>query len=195
MRKERPPFQGCGTYDVWSQFDVETSQPYAWFLPQHFTLPLLHEAHPRATIILNRRKNGGTWANSVLHWHSVTTRIFKSFGLAMIRKDDLPPKPKKITYDTLLKDMQASLNRVLDEQEHQRKRKLLMQVYRQHLRKVREWTEEYNHRLIEINVDDDNSGSILADAFQLSESCWSFDADKLDNDWKDFSFPFNESEL
>jgi hypothetical protein len=29
FKSQQPPFQGCGEYDVWRQFDVETQDPYA----------------------------------------------------------------------------------------------------------------------------------------------------------------------
>jgi hypothetical protein len=193
MQNEQPPLQGCGNYRVWSQMDVETTEPYSWFLPQHFALSLLHDAYPRAAIILNRRQDAGIWADSVLHWHSVTTRLFHSFQLDMIQPKDLPPQPKEITYDALLQDMQTSLDRVLDEKDHLRKRDVLIQIYNRHLNKVRNWAEQYNHPLVEVNVDDANTGMIMAKEFAgMSSSCWRFDADKLDNDWKDFSFPFDD---
>lgn len=189
MKRELPPFEGCGNYHVWSQFDVETTDPYSWFLPQHNTLPLLHEAYPHAAIILNYREDPGVWADSVLHWHSITTRIFHSFDLPMIVDEHKPPGDE-VTYGSLLEDMQTSLDRVMDEAEHQRKRELLKQVFISHLDKVRQWARDYNHPLMEINVDDPNAGKDLAKAFSMSPDCWSFDADKIDNDWKNFTFPF-----
>jgi hypothetical protein len=49
-------FQGCGDYQVsyYIQSDVETDDPYAWFLPQHFSLhQALHEVYPDSPWILN----------------------------------------------------------------------------------------------------------------------------------------------
>jgi hypothetical protein len=90
MLHQRAPFDRCGAapYDVYSQFDVETSQPFAWFLPQHYTLPLLHEAYPNAIWILNTRSSPEQWAASVLHWYSVTQRLFRSLGLDYDGDDD-----------------------------------------------------------------------------------------------------------
>ena len=56
-KSKQPPFQGCSKYDVLGQFDVETQGPYAWFLPQHFALPLFHQAYPNATFVLNIRSD------------------------------------------------------------------------------------------------------------------------------------------
>ncbi|CAB9510983.1 expressed unknown protein [Seminavis robusta] len=140
MKSERPPFQGCGDYYVWSQFDVETTEPYSWFLPQHKTLPLIHEAYPNAAFILNTRKDAGTWADSVLHWNS------------------------------------ESLDRANEVENLKKKRKLLMTVYDRHMKKIRKWAEDYGHPLMEINVDDPQTGNDLAEAFKMSQGCWKFDA-------------------
>ena len=117
MQEELPPLEGCGGYQVWSQFDVETSDPFSWFLPQHHALPLLHEAYPKAAMILHRRQKAEDWADSILHWHSVTTRLFNSFQLEMIPEKKLAPIPDKITYKSLMSDMQDSLDRVMSEDE------------------------------------------------------------------------------
>ncbi|CAB9510985.1 expressed unknown protein [Seminavis robusta] len=194
MKSERPPFQGCGDYYVWSQFDVETTEPYSWFLPQHKTLPLIHEAYPNAAFILNTRKDAGTWADSVLHWNSVTQRLFKSFNLEVLESSDetdpTTTPSKKVTYRSLMKDAQESLDRANEVENLKKKRKLLMTVYDRHMKKIRKWAEDYGHPLMEINVDDPQTGNDLAEAFKMSQGCWKFDADALDNDWKNFTFPF-----
>lgn len=190
MQEERPPLEGCGGYQVWSQFDVETSDPFSWFLPQHHALPLLHDSYPNAAIILHRRQKAEDWAESILHWHSVTTRLFETFQLDMIRAKDLAPVPNKITYKSLLSDMQDSLNRVMSEDEWKRKHKLLVRVYNQHTLKVKQFADEYNHPFLEVIVDDDSLGTKLEEAFQLSASCWNFNATEYDNEWKNFTLPF-----
>jgi Sulfotransferase domain len=191
MKNERPPFEGCGDYYVWSQFDVETTEPFAWFLPQHKALPLLTEAYPNAAFVLNTRKNAEVWADSVLHWHSITTRMFTTFNLQMIDSMySYTPDDKLVSYKNLMHDAQVSLDRASDPNELKRKRKLLIQVYQRHNNKIRVWAERYNHPLMEINVDDPGAGKDLAKAFKMSAGCWNFDADQLDNDWKNFSFPF-----
>lgn len=191
MQTERPPLEGCGDYQVWSQFDVETSDPFSWFLPQHYTLPLLHEAYPKAPIILNRRLKAEDWAESVLHWHSITTRLFESFHLEMILQEDLPPVPEEITYESLVQDMQISLNRVMSHKEWNRKRDLLVNIYEQHNDKVRRFARDYHHAFIEVIVDDPHLGLKLQKEFQLiSADCWKFNATEYQDDWKNFSLPF-----
>ena len=191
MQNNHPPFEGCGEYQVWSQYDVETSEPFSWFLPQHFALPLLHEAYPKAPIILNRRETALDWAESILHWHSVTTRLFESFDLELIQEKDLAPVPDKITYKSLMSDMQDSLNRVMSEEEWKRKRHLLIKAYNRHNQKIRQFASDYNHPLLEVVVDGDKEpGKQLEDSFHLSSACWQFNARQYDNDWKNFSLPF-----
>ena len=118
--------------------------------------------------------------------------MFKSFNLNMIEPGEelYTPRDRKVTYKTLMKDAQVSLDMAGDEKELQRKRKLLMQVYERHTKKIRRWAEDYSHPLMEIDVDDPEAGHDLAKAFKMSGSCWHFDADQLDNDWKNFTFPF-----
>jgi Sulfotransferase domain len=191
MKTERPPFEGCGDYYVWSQFDVETTEPFAWFIPQNKALPLLSEAYPNAAFILNTRETAGVWADSVLHWHSITTRIFNSFDLKVIDSmDDYTPDEDKVSYESLMHDAQVSLDAASDPNELKRKRELLIQVYERHNNKIRAWAERYNHPLMEINVDYPGAGEDLGKAFKMSDECWNFDADEVDNDWKNFSFPF-----
>ena len=190
MQGDRSPLEGCGDYQVWSQFDVETTDPFSWFLPQHHALPLLHESYPNAAIILHRRQRAEDWAESILHWHSVTTRLFDSFQLELIQAKDLAPVPDKITYESLMSDMQDSLNRVMSDDEWKRKRQLLIRVYNQHTRKVKQFANDFNHPLLEVIVDDDKVGKQLEEAFHLSNSCWHFNAEEYANDWKNFSLPF-----
>jgi hypothetical protein len=197
----QPPFQGCGKYDVWSQFDVETQDPYSWFLPQHFALPLLHQAYPNATFILNTRNDPSTWAKSVLHWYSLTRRLFHAFNLQYYAKLPPPPPDAKahVSHKSIVKDMQRSLDqRILNATDLFRQQGLLEQVYTQHLTKIRQWAYSFpSHVLVEINVDDDpdEATRILDQAFGFSSShdnkcTFSFHGKQHDDDWKDFSSPF-----
>ena len=190
MQKELPPLEGCGNYRVWSQFDVETTDPFSWFLPQHHALPLLYEAYPGATFILNRRQNAQDWAESILHWHSKTTRLFESFNLDLIQPEDVSPVPETITYEVLVKDMQASLDRVSSDDEWNRKRRLLMRIYAEHTEKVKRFAEDYKIPLVEVVVDDPRQGYLLEELFQLKADCWEFNITEYENDWRNFSLPF-----
>jgi hypothetical protein len=194
MGSNQKPFQDCGDYQVYSQFDVETGDPFSWFLPQHFALPLLHEAYPDSTWILNRRGSSKQWATNVLHWYSVTNRLFQSFGIdyyhdAAAAAEQEPPDT--LTQGVLVKEIQKSFTRMHNETDHARRLQSLQGVYEQHLDKVRAYAAQgtSQHTLIEINVDDPvQAGNTLAQAFPGTRAeCFEFDADVLDNDWKDFS--------
>jgi hypothetical protein len=204
FKSKQPPFQGCGKYDVFTQFDVETQDPYAWFLPQHFALPLLHQAYPNATFVLNTRSDPSTWAKSVLHWYSLTRRLFHAFDLEYYATPPpLPPDAKaRVSHEEIVQDMQRSLDeRILNATDLFRQQGLLEQVYTQHLIKIRQWMYAFpSHALVEINVDaPDEATRILDQAFGFSSShddnnnnkCkFSFNGKNHDNDWKDFSLPF-----
>jgi hypothetical protein len=195
MGRNQKPFQDCGDYQVYSQFDVETGDPFSWFLPQHFALPLLHEAYPDSTWILNRRGSSKQWATNVLHWYSVTNRLFQSFGIdyyhdaAVTAKQE--PSPDTLTQGALVKEIQKSFARMHNETDHARRLQSLQDVYEQHLDKVRAYAAHATsqHTLIEINVDDPvRAGNTLAEAFPGTRAeCFQFDAAALDNDWRDFS--------
>ena len=205
----RPPFSNCGSYEVYSQFDVETSNDpiYAWFLPQHYCLPLLHESYPDAIWILNTRETPSRWSDSVLHWYSVTQRLLASFQLPYYyelhdnnnnnnnNKDSneiLLAPTHDLTEQQLRGALERSVQRTLnDTSAHERRRGLLEQVYRNHTARVRDFVRRYpssHHVLLEINVDDPNVGQVLAQAFAgFASDCWKWDAVALDDDWKDLS--------
>jgi hypothetical protein len=192
FKHSRHPFAGCGDYQVYSQFDVETGDPYAWFLPQHFTLPALDEAYPNSTWILNRRNSSKQWATNVLHWYSVSNRLMNSFGIEYNTGDSkLATKNRYPTTDSvkLAFDVYNTVARTENVTEHERRLRELQTVYEAHLQKVRAFAQDSSHRLIEINVDDAvHAGKALASSFPTTrDECFKFDAAALDNDWKDFS--------
>lgn len=189
---DRPAFDGCGDVQVFAQFDVESQDPYQWFLPQHFALPLLHRDMPGAVWILNRRANAEAWATSVLHWYSVSNRILNSFGVpyhAKYPNGTLFTPSHEMTMTGLEKDLAQSIRRTQNTREHKRRLQALVLTYNRHLKKVREAARAFGHHLIEVDVDEASAGSVLATAIPgLSSECWKFDATTLDDDWKRFDF-------
>jgi len=188
----RPAFQGCGNYQVFSQFDVESGDPFAWFLPQHYTLPLLYEHYPNATWILNTRETPERWATNVLHWYSVTSRILHSFGLEYHDYEGNITIGLKhgVTNQRLYRELDKGIERAHDPIAHQRRHAQLTMIYKQHSQKVKEFSRRFpSLKLVEINVDDPQAGVVLSQAFpSMGARCWHFDAAALDNDWQDFSF-------
>ena len=197
MQQQQPFVDACSpNTQLWSQYDVETED--GWFLPQHFALGLLHKTYPNATWILNRRSSPQAWAQSVLHWNSMTRRLFNSYKLNFYPHpaQTLPDPSTKVTSKEIEIDMAKGLTeRVYNRTEYLRKQTLLQQIYENHTATIYEWVEQFpSHRFIEIIVDADVDDShkpqaILDEVFgyQSAGKCqWSFDPP--DDDWKDFSF-------
>lgn len=219
----KPAFSGCGDYQVYAGFDVETADPFSWFLPQHFALPLLHEHYEDATWILNTRGTAEQWAVNVLHWYSVTNRLFNSFGIPYHKDLEHVPVTTALTSTTALTkrrrrrnsdssmssgkhlyaELERSLERAKNQTEHARRKAALIDIYERHSAKIRAFCTSssssssstgtgisHSHQLIEISVDDANAGIQLAASLGLDQenaaTCWAFDAEKLDSDWKDF---------
>jgi hypothetical protein len=194
----KPPLEGCsdGKTVVYSQFDVESGDPYSWFLPQHFTLPLLHEAYPDSIWILNRRDTAQQWADNVLHWFSVTNRILNSFGVPYhsahhVTAELVRTAPvDSLGVEELDIELERSLQRANNRTEHDLRRDALVAIYEGHLRRVRSFARQYAHPLVELSVDDPNAATLLTKFFPTrgpKKECWTFDAQALDDDWKDFS--------
>jgi hypothetical protein len=204
---------------VYSQFDVETGQPFSWFLPQHYMLPLLYESYPNNSIwILNYRTNAEIWANNILHWYSVTKRFFHAFHLDYydeVNNHDDPTKrkhkvllaPKRdLSQSVLEKELEISYQRAYSIKQHERRKHLLMDIYKKHLQKVKLFAQQYHIPLFEINVDDPTIEKKMTEYFfsrnnqqshnsdinpqRRDTTCWKFNSTKLDNDYKDFSSLF-----
>jgi hypothetical protein len=195
MKKHRLPFESCGSDQVlvWSQFDVETSDK--WFLPQHFALGLLHDAYPNATWILNTRESSREWAESVLHWHSMTSRFFATYGQPLYAMTIPPPSPDDtVTAEEIESDMQLQLDaRIHNRTEHLRKLAILQHIYENHTATIYRWAYQFpTHPFLHVNVDEKSSLALLDQAFQLdsdNQRClWTFRSPT--DDWKDFTFPF-----
>lgn len=73
-RAGRPLLDGCGSYDVWAQIDVDGSLRAdqgiegTCFLPQVDALELLHRDYPQATFVLPTRP-AEHWIASITSWH------------------------------------------------------------------------------------------------------------------------------
>lgn len=205
LQNHRHAFEACGPksaihgsslVQVWSQFDLETSDQ--WFLPQHFALGLLHETYPNATWILNTREKSMDWAESVFRWQSQTRRILSSFGLPVLPPEALakaPDSKDEVSAEEIEIDMERQLlSRVYNRTEHLRKVALLDRIYRNHTATIHNWASHFpSHPFLYINVDDDLSLSILDEAFGFDSvgfgagKChWSFE--NPNDDWRDFDF-------
>jgi Sulfotransferase domain len=192
-KKNQPAFYHCGNAKVYAQFDAESTKPYSWFLPQSFALPLLYRDYPQAVWILNRRATAQQWATSVLHWYSISNRLFNAFGLKYYTDipESLLAPVKPLEENDLKRDLEKSIARARDDQQHERRLIDLMTVYDQHTQNLKSFTEKHGITLIEIDVDDAEAGTVLSTHFDgLVAGCWRYDADELDNDWQNFTLPF-----
>jgi hypothetical protein len=187
---------------VFSQFDVESQDPFGWFLPQRFALPLL-EAHS-GLWILNQRSHAPDWATHILHWYSITQRLFTAFNLSYY--DDASPLAKAsvvvaptrdLSVDDLKQAFDESLARARNRTDHERRHDQLVQVYQQHERLVQLYAKRHHHALLSIAVDGDPAeiSVALAKALQLDDlhrarQCWKFDPNEYGADWLDFRLKF-----
>jgi hypothetical protein len=142
----------------------------------------------------------------------MTRRLFMTYHLDLYpHLIPPPPDPKaKVSPEELEADMNKALHeRVYNRTEHLRKRTLLERLYQNHTQTIRWWANQFpSHRLIEINVDDEDA-SLKALTFffgkqqgqeeeeeqqqQQQHRCqWTFEPP--DDDWKDFSLPFETSQ-
>ena len=190
LNQSRPAFQGCGSYTAFSQWDVETADPFAWFIPQHFALPLIHEHYPQSTWILNVRETPARWADSVLHWYSIANRVMQSFGHQY--HDGVKPGlgfDREMASSDLYQALESSILRAGDPVQHERRRQVLIEIYREHTAKVLEFAARYGHGLLVLNVDSPTAGRDLSTFLKgkWKEKCWKFDGSALDIDWKDFT--------
>ena len=230
------PFHGCSssttttgtastTPIVYTAFDEESSSSsakqhddeedpydyyyYSWFLPQHFALPLLHES--TGTWIVNTVSNADTWATHILHWYSLTRRLFHAFDVPYYHGDNddddriadssaggggartTPTTTRGVTIS-----VEASLARARNTTEHERRHAALVALYQRHTDRVVAFAQEYRHPYILLTVDDANDDDSvvqqLAGALGLPEhhrasDCWKVDPHYGD-DWKDIRLPF-----
>ena len=138
----RPPFDGCGDYDVWTQFDgswdVDTGDAVC-FLPQITELHALHATYPDATLLLATRRPD-LWVKSV------GPKLRDAFGAC---------KFTACKADCVADDKQFAAFY----EEHTR---TIREWVERHP----------SHKLIEIDADLDATSKVLADATGLSGSCW-----------------------
>lgn len=73
VRKSLPPFQGCGSFQVWAQMDTENPPDMCYF-PQVDAMNALYEAHPDATWLLPQRPIDD-WLLSLQKWDEMDERI------------------------------------------------------------------------------------------------------------------------
>lgn len=199
--KSPDPFTECGPLSsvrpiVYSQFDVESEEPFSWFLPQHFALPLL-EKHS-GLWILNTREKSSDWATHILHWHSITKRLFRAFDLSYYSDSSLQTAKtvvaptKELSVEFLERELDRSLARAKNVTEHERRKTLLAKTYEQHSKFVRDFAQHHQRTVLSIEVDGEPKeiSRTLAKALHMDPNeasrCWQFDPIRYGDDWRDF---------
>jgi hypothetical protein len=207
-----PAWHGCGPAhtSVYTGMDVEAMEEdhnfnnYSnWFLPQHSALALL-SSNSNSLWILTLRADATVWAESVLHWHSKTERLLRAFRYTVLWDDDSSNwvtvgLSTAVTAAQVEASLAQGLARANSLKGWQQRRRWLVEAYGKHLARVRRMAALYDQPLIEVVVDDPAAGRQLAEALvhhgvslELSDAdaCWDWQAARVDDDWRDFSFPF-----
>ena len=201
--RQSPPWNNCGdthhqqqsTVQAFLQIDVETAAPYSWFLPQHGALESFFAEDENVLWILTLRSNATLWAESVLHWHSITQRLMTALNIQE------PPAatlelPRPVTYDQVVQSLEQSVDRVQDDMFWKAARNRLVQAYERHVQHVRTTATTHGVSLVEIILDDDHEewqGALQAKGIPLqstttTSSCWKGYNGRYETDWQDFSF-------
>lgn len=117
------------------------------FFPQHFRIDDLHESYPNATWILNWR-DPNAWVESVMKWGD---DLHHQFLNEYYMQGAIPHIPTNVT---IVKE-------------------LLKRLYVDHHDMVRDFVARHpSHALIEVNIEGNNTGRDLANAFGLNEYAW-----------------------
>jgi hypothetical protein len=98
--------------------------------------------HYPNTTLILNTRNSSAWLNSVSKWHGLRGRLTQC---------DLPGFPEGVG----------------------KKDEEMLEFYQNHLERIREFAKRYpSHHLIEVSINDEKAGDILASAFHLNATCW-----------------------
>jgi predicted Zn-dependent protease len=191
MAKHRPPLQDCGDFDVYSEIngprnfkdndhktmlddgtllsdrDSDKSERRIFF-PQHHQLDTLHQHYPNATLILNQR-NVDAWVDSVCNWgdtlrYQIVHEFYHQNSTRFLFDDEGLSNTTTTTTTTRTISPRFTASDV---------RRFLKIIYNYHLDYVRNWVANHpGHALVEVDIGDENAGTILAESFGLHEDCW-----------------------
>ena len=156
LLNNRPLFDYTGQYHVYTQFE----DPDICFFPQITHLQRIHEEFPNATFVLNLRNFTG-WVESVKRWRH------KSSGFL--------PLNVRLTrcFDKLSGSFETSITNSSNTDGG------LVSMYITQVQQVRNFVMLHpSHRLVEINIDDNDTGDFLREIFlgsvsdKVRSDCW-----------------------
>lgn len=165
---------GCGRFDVYSEINGPRKVKYhpqlrekkgyvlddgsvdfkgpgkRIFFPQHFRIQELHESYPNATWILNWR-DFNSWIESVFRW-GTNDRLHDQFMNEYFMQGEIPN---------------------LYENNITMTKEVMKKIYHDHHNLVRGFVQSHpSHTLVEVNITDENAGTVLAEAFGLDPTAW-----------------------
>jgi hypothetical protein len=194
----RPPkiFEGCGDYDFYSEINGprmfkdlhfqtinddgqlstlhQSRRKPRMILPQHHYLDWIHQQYPNATFILNVRP-AQEWVDSVIRWGSGLKEelvnefwyqaIFRNFttfvGTNLTRYSPTRKRPKSSSAKAASPSTDAYYNATL------------LHIMDYHSKYIRDFVQNHpSHALIEVDITNNDTGRVLANAFGLNETCW-----------------------
>ena len=166
----RPPFEGCGSYDVFGEMDSaehplpllredddrdndkgdNVVQPLCSF-PQITHLDKIHESYPNATFILNTRPVDH-WIKSISNWNPTPNRADKGYLRRVLAMCDLGT------------DLRPGVGETDEE---------LTKFYLGHSERIRNFVRDHpSHALVEVDIEDFRAGEIMQNAFGINKQCW-----------------------
>ena len=145
VRSGEAPLSNCGNWDAYTQLDSEGL--HSCFFPQAELLEEIHKESPNATFVLTFR-NVDNWIESVNNWK---------------RADNHPPMNELFSM-CFIPGKPVGKGKEPDELRH---------FFCTQIQRIRDFVAQHpSHALIEIDIEDPNTGQIMADIFQVSEKCW-----------------------
>lgn len=163
VNKKRDIFEGCGEYDIWA--DNNYLKGAICWDPSVFALESFYNSYPNGTIVLSTR-HPDSWLHSVANYYNLL--------------DGLKACPN-------LWPDQPNMNQSLPLNDNDIRHFYLWQ--NQHVRDFAAAHPSLSY--IEINLEDENAGSILEKNFGIHASCW---GNKNMNDGTKFKKPKSKNQ-
>ena len=139
------------------------------FFPQHHHLDAIHRSYPNATLILNQR-SVRAWVDSVMSWDkTMQYRILNEF----YQQESTRFLFENSTSNDNNEGDQTSAPPPFANSNTATNKRYLEIVYNYHTEHVRDFVARHpSHALVEVNIDHDDAGTILAESFGLNADCW-----------------------
>ena len=142
IKEGLPPLAKCGNADVYAQIDD------GYYFPQIELLEDFVHGHPNTTFLLTFR-DMRKWYYSITHW---------------------PPRPRGPHKDEQFKMLNITGSPSNKGKSHQKE---FDDWYCRHVQRVRNAVAQNpSHSLVEVDIDDPDTGKHMEDIFGIDKSCW-----------------------